>query len=65
MHWGAVLVPPGYTDAAIFAAGGNPYGYSHTAGPLTDEGRAAIAHQVRRQVEVTARLSSGAVRAAA
>jgi NAD(P)H dehydrogenase (quinone) len=27
-HWGSVLVPPGYTDAAIGAAGGNPYGAS-------------------------------------
>ena len=60
MHWGAILVPPGYTDASIFAAGGNPYGYSHTAGPLTDEGRAAIAHQTRRLVAVAARLQTGA-----
>ncbi len=30
-HWGAVIVPPGYTDPAIYAAGGNPYGVSHTA----------------------------------
>jgi NAD(P)H dehydrogenase (quinone) len=27
-HWGSVLVPPGYTDPAIAAAGGNPYGAS-------------------------------------
>jgi NAD(P)H dehydrogenase (quinone) len=25
-HWGAVLVPPGYTHAAVAEAGGNPYG---------------------------------------
>ncbi len=30
-HWGAVVVAPGYTDPAIFAAGGNPYGVSFTA----------------------------------
>lgn len=30
-HWGAAVVPPGYTDPAVFAAGGNPYGVSHTA----------------------------------
>jgi NAD(P)H dehydrogenase (quinone) len=30
-HWGAIIVPPGYTDAAVFAAGGNPYGTSNTA----------------------------------
>jgi len=56
MHWGAILVPPGYTDAAVFAAGGNPYGYSHTAGALDDTARAAIAHQARRLVDVAGRL---------
>ncbi len=29
-HWGAVIVPPGYTDPLLFAAGGNPYGVSFT-----------------------------------
>ncbi len=56
MHWGAILVPPGYTDQAIFAAGGNPYGYSHTAGALDDTARAALAHQARRLVQVAGRL---------
>lgn len=28
MHWGAIIVPTGYTDASIDAAGGNPYGVS-------------------------------------
>jgi NAD(P)H dehydrogenase (quinone) len=58
MHWGAILVPPGYTDATIFAAGGNPYGYSHTAGALDDKARAAIAHQARRLVEVAGKLAA-------
>jgi NAD(P)H dehydrogenase (quinone) len=31
-HWGAILVPPGYTHAAFTAAGGNPYGVAHAAG---------------------------------
>jgi len=58
MHWGAVVVPPGYTDQAVFDAGGNPYGYSHTAGKELDEkARAAISHQARRLVEVAARLA--------
>ena len=30
-HWGAILVPPGYTDPRVYAAGGNPYGFSGTA----------------------------------
>lgn len=28
MHWGAIVVPTGYTDPSIDAAGGNPYGVS-------------------------------------
>ncbi len=57
MHWGAILVPPGYTDPSIFEAGGNPYGYSHTAGALDDKAKAAIAHQSRRLVSVTKALT--------
>jgi NAD(P)H dehydrogenase (quinone) len=30
-HWGAIIVPVGYTDPSIYAAGGNPYGTSNTA----------------------------------
>ena len=30
-HWGAVIVPPGYTDRVVYAAGGNPYGVSYQA----------------------------------
>jgi NAD(P)H dehydrogenase (quinone) len=31
-HWGCVIVPPGYTNAVVAAAGGNPYGASYPAG---------------------------------
>ncbi|QDP97745.1 NAD(P)H:quinone oxidoreductase [Microlunatus elymi] len=31
-HWGCLIVPPGYTDPALSAAGGNPYGTSHFTG---------------------------------
>jgi NAD(P)H dehydrogenase (quinone) len=31
-HWGCIIVPLGYTDDIIFAAGGNPYGTSWPAG---------------------------------
>lgn len=59
MHWGAVIVAPGYTDKAIFAAGGNPYGYSHTAGAeFGDSARAAIAHQATRLVTYAAAISN-------
>lgn len=30
MHWGCILVPPGYTDPVLSRAGGNPYGMSAT-----------------------------------
>ena len=55
MHWGAILVPPGYTDPAVFAAGGNPYGTTVTAAgeSLSEDYKAAIRHQARRLVEVT------------
>ena len=58
MHWGAILVPPGYTDASVFSSGGNPYGASVTAGPdgLNENVRAAIQHQARRLVELTRKL---------
>jgi NAD(P)H dehydrogenase (quinone) len=58
MHWGSLIVPPGYTDQAVYDAGGNPYGYSHTAGQeIDDKARAAIGHQVRRLVRFAERLA--------
>lgn len=57
MHWGAVIVAPGYTDPSIFEAGGNPYGYSANAGGFDDKGRAAVAHQAKRLVEMTRKLA--------
>lgn len=33
IHWGAIIVPVGYTDPRVHAAGGNPYGASFTGGP--------------------------------
>lgn len=61
MHWGAIIVPPGYTDKAVYAAGGNPYGTSVTAGdePISEADKAAIRHQATRLVEVTARFLRG------
>lgn len=60
MHWGAVIVPPGYTDASVFAAGGNPYGASVTAKgePLSEEKKEVIRYQARRLVRMAARLAS-------
>lgn len=59
LHWGAIIVAPGYTDQSIYAAGGNPYGYSHTQGkPFGDVEKAAISHQVKRLVEIAGKLSA-------
>ncbi|TGD43458.1 NAD(P)H:quinone oxidoreductase [Pseudotabrizicola sediminis] len=57
MHWGSVIVAPGYTDQALFATGGNPYGYSHTQGAeFDDKAKASIGHQAKRTVEIAAKL---------
>jgi len=57
MHWGAIVVAPGYTDPVIFKTGGNPYGYSHKQGDeFTDDVKAAIGHQARRLVEVAGKI---------
>jgi NAD(P)H dehydrogenase (quinone) len=59
-HWGALIVPPGFTDPAVHAAGGNPYGTSAVTGPAgagPDEfALAAARHQGRRLAEITIRL---------
>ncbi|GAA2266490.1 NAD(P)H:quinone oxidoreductase [Actinomadura luteofluorescens] len=62
-HWGALIVPPGYTDPAVYAAGGNPYGASAVTGPSGDGPDAAsldaARHQGRRLARTTARLLAG------
>lgn len=35
-HWGALIVPPGYTNEILYAAGGNPYGTSYPSGLEND-----------------------------
>ena len=57
MHWCAVIVAPGYTDQAVFAAGGNPYGTVAVAGKITPEVEAAIAHQAKRLVAMAAKIA--------
>ena len=60
-HWGAIIVPPGYTDDAVFAAGGNPYGMSVTAtgAPLSVAEMAAARYLARRVVLVTRWIVAG------
>ncbi|KPP83790.1 MAG: Trp repressor binding protein [Rhodobacteraceae bacterium HLUCCA08] len=56
MHWGAIIVAPGFADPVKFEDGGNPYGYSQEGGALSETGRRSVAFQARRLVEVTGRL---------
>ena len=54
MHWGSIIVAPGYTDPCLFEAGGNPYGISVTADGNTpgDNIKKAVKHQAKRTVEM-------------
>ena len=61
IHWGSILVAPGYTDPLIYAAGGNPHGTSFVSGQsdLPPEATLEAArYQGRRLVDVTRRLVS-------
>jgi NAD(P)H dehydrogenase (quinone) len=61
-HWGAITVPPGYTDRAVGAAGGNPYGTAHPsgAGAPGEAVLAAARHQGQRLARIAARLRAEA-----
>jgi NAD(P)H dehydrogenase (quinone) len=59
-HWGAIIVPTGYTDKSIYAAGGNPYGVSFTAsgdGNPAEEALAAARYLGGRVARVAAVLA--------
>ncbi|WP_157252931.1 NAD(P)H:quinone oxidoreductase [Nonomuraea typhae] len=62
-HWGALIVPPGFTDPVVSAAGGNPYGTSYVSGPAGGGPDAAALdaarYQGRRLAEITIRLLEG------
>ncbi|MGB3483806.1 MAG: NAD(P)H:quinone oxidoreductase [Mycobacterium sp.] len=62
MHFGGIIVPPGYTDAAKFVDG-NPYGVGHVTGPenkaeLSEATVAALDHLATRVVSVADRLTN-------
>jgi NAD(P)H dehydrogenase (quinone) len=61
-HWGAIIVPPGYSDPSVFAAGGNPYGTSVAVdekGSMKDDVSAAVKHQAKRTVQIAQWIRSG------
>jgi NAD(P)H dehydrogenase (quinone) len=55
-HWGAIVLPLGYTVSEVFNGGGNPYGASYTSGTRVGEPdaqtRAVAAAQGRRLAKV-------------
>lgn len=58
-HWGAIVVTPGYTDASVGLAGGNPYGTSVTIGQdgkMIENVRPAVEHQVKRLLDIANKL---------
>lgn len=60
-HWGAIVVSPGYTDASLFKAGGNPYGTSVTVqnGKMVEDVQAAVKYQAKRTVNVAKWIVAG------
>lgn len=61
LHWGAIIAAPGFTDQALFAAGGNPYGTSVTQGQdgkMVEDVQPAVAHQARRTLEIATKLKN-------
>ncbi|HLL64984.1 MAG TPA: NAD(P)H:quinone oxidoreductase [Micromonosporaceae bacterium] len=58
-HWGALIVPPGFTDATVYAAGGNPYGTSSTGDGPDATVLAAARYQGQRLARITSRLLEG------
>lgn len=62
IHFGGIIVPPGYTHPSKFVDG-NPYGASHVAGqgdlPVDDTTRQAVRHETERVISVTSKLVAG------
>ena len=62
MHFGGIIVPPGYTNK-LKLVDGNPYGVSHITGPdnrspVNDATGAALEHLAQRVVAIAQRLAS-------
>ena len=62
-HWGAIIVPVGYTDNTVFGAGGNPYGCTATVSQdgeiKTENLEPAVMHQAKRTVQVAQWVKKG------
>ncbi len=58
MHWGSIIVAPGYADPVIFASGGNPYGATANMNDVNDAVLASVRFQARRLVEFAAKIAA-------
>ncbi|MCO8275546.1 NAD(P)H:quinone oxidoreductase [Actinoplanes sp. TRM 88003] len=64
IHFGGIIVPPGYTDPVKFVDG-NPYGTSHHAdfgpnlGSISEDTRNAARHQAERVIRIAGALKRG------
>lgn len=56
-HWGALILPPGYTTPELYAAG-TPYGITQHTGDLTEATTAAALAQGKRLAEYAAKLTA-------
>lgn len=59
IHWGSIIVPPGYTDESVFASGGNPYGIGSIGAP--DEADLEVARFQGRRMAEKARMLAPAL----
>ena len=58
-HWGALIVPLGYTDPVVYEAGGNPYGTSSTGEGTDAAALESARYQGRRLAHIALRLQGG------
>jgi NAD(P)H dehydrogenase (quinone) len=61
MHFGGIIVTPGFTDPLKFVDG-NPYGVSHVTGAtnqneVTEEVKTALGHMVKRAIGIAHKLA--------
>jgi NAD(P)H dehydrogenase (quinone) len=60
-HWGAIIVPPGYSDESVTRAGGNPYGTAHASagGQPGSDVLDAARYQGRRLAAIAGLIAAG------
>lgn len=61
LHWGALIVAPGYTDAVLYTTGGNPYGASTQVdgdARILDNVQPAVTVQVNRILDIAKKIKS-------